>query len=357
MFQIKDITKQSNHLSAFYRNFTKNAIFFDIETTGLNWRTSHIYLIGVSYLLEDTWHIKQWFLQRPSEEKELLLEFSTFLKSFQRIIHFNGNSFDIPYLQHKYAFYQLSQPFEDLESADLYRMLKPWKNLLGLPGMKQKDLEDFQKLQRKDTFSGGGLIPVYQRYLSTADEELLSLLLLHNYEDVTGMIDLLPLLSYTRLTTEAYTEKNCRLLKDCLSFSLQLSDAVPQEIQQEDAICSLHVAGDQMELQIYGKQATMKHYYTDYKNYYYLPAEDTALHKSIAAYVDTGFKERAKASNCYQKMDGLFLPQPRICFHPAFYPELPKGMPYFLYQEASLSDIISSDQYLHSMIQYICGIK
>ena len=34
----------------------------------------------------------------------------------------------------------------------------------------------------------------------------------------------------------------------------------------------------------------MKFYYSDYKNYYYLPHEDMAIHKSVSMYVDPAFK-------------------------------------------------------------------
>ena len=59
-------------------------VFFDIETTGLSWRTSHLYLIGAAWMDGSVWHIRQWFLQKPSEEPELLDQFSDFLKGFSR---------------------------------------------------------------------------------------------------------------------------------------------------------------------------------------------------------------------------------------------------------------------------------
>ena len=37
---------------------------------------------------------------------------------------------------------------------------------------------------------------------------------------------------------------------------------------------------------------SLKYFYTDYKNYYYLPKEDMAIHKSVAAYVDRDHKKK-----------------------------------------------------------------
>ena len=54
----------------------EDCLFFDIETTGLSWRQSHLYLLGIVLFENDQWIMKQWFCQRPSEEKEVLEIFS-----------------------------------------------------------------------------------------------------------------------------------------------------------------------------------------------------------------------------------------------------------------------------------------
>ena len=54
---------------------------------------------------------------------------------------------------------------------------------------------------------------------------------------------------------------------------------------------------------------TLKYFYSNYKDYYYLPEEDQAVHKSVGAYVDKAHRRQARAFDCYQKKDGIFLPQ------------------------------------------------
>lgn len=53
----------------------ESCLFFDIETTGLSWRQSHLYLLGVIFYTSDGWIQKQWFCQRPKEEREVLEAF------------------------------------------------------------------------------------------------------------------------------------------------------------------------------------------------------------------------------------------------------------------------------------------
>jgi hypothetical protein len=52
------------------------------------------------------------------------------------------------------------------------------------------------------------------------------------------------------------------------------------------------------------------HFYEDYKNYYYLPKEDMAIHKSVGSYVDREYRRQATASTCYTKKNGCFFPLP-----------------------------------------------
>ena len=53
-------------------------------------------------------------------------------------------------------------------------------------------------------------------------------------------------------------------------------------------------------------EGTLKYYYPDQQNYYYLPLEDTAIHKSIGEYVDSSARKKATAKNCYSKKEGLY---------------------------------------------------
>ena len=62
--------------------------------------------------------------------------------------------------------------------------------------MKQKAIEQFLGVEREDIYSGGQLIEVYQDYLSSQDQALLDLLLLHNADDLRGMPGILPILNY-----------------------------------------------------------------------------------------------------------------------------------------------------------------
>ena len=56
-----------------------NAIFYDIETTGLSRYTASVYLIGAVHYEKNQWMLYQWMAENEEEEAAVLQEFSVFL--------------------------------------------------------------------------------------------------------------------------------------------------------------------------------------------------------------------------------------------------------------------------------------
>ena len=175
--------------------------YFDIETTGLSADTSNIYLIGVgSYTDSDTFTVIQWFADDYNSEKNILKEFLEYIKQFDIIIHYNGSTFDIPYINKKCKRHAVNpSALNEMKNLDIYHALRKYAALLQLPDKKLKSFERYVGLNRDDTFNGGELIEVYAEYIQNIylrkeNDKLLKLLLLHNYEDITGLSQVASLL-------------------------------------------------------------------------------------------------------------------------------------------------------------------
>ena len=179
-------------------------LFLDIETTGFLAANSSLYLIGCAFYTEGNWVIRQWFAQTSEEEPELLKAFLDFAHNFSYLIHYNGNTFDLPYLKNKAKKYGIECDFDQLEGLDIYRRVAPYKNFLKLPNCKLKTVEEFLGIRREDGYTGGELIQVYHDYTASYDYNLYRTLLLHNSDDMKGMLEVLPILSY-------YDLFNCNL--------------------------------------------------------------------------------------------------------------------------------------------------
>ena len=100
-----------------------NTIFFDIETTGFLAKNSHLYMIGILYVCKETntFTTVQWFSNEKNDEYELLLSFKGFVQDYDTLIHFNGNGFDIPYLEAKCETYNVDIAFNEFKHIDIYK--------------------------------------------------------------------------------------------------------------------------------------------------------------------------------------------------------------------------------------------
>ena len=176
--------------------FKENTMFFDIETTGFSQVKAIVYMIGCARRIKNRIVIDQYFAESVDDEAAVIEAFAGSLSGCSTIISFNGVGFDIPFLKNKYKKYKQEDPFCNVQILDIFKELSPIKPLLCLENYKQKSIEAFLGIDREDKYSGGELINVYYEYLAQKDDEKLSLLLTHNYEDVLGMTKLLSILSY-----------------------------------------------------------------------------------------------------------------------------------------------------------------
>lgn len=318
--------------------FTESSVFFDIETTGFSPLHTKVYLIGCAARKGNVICTTQFFAENPSEEKLILNAFASLLTHYNTLITFNGIGFDIPYLQERFKYHKLPDPFLGFQYLDIFKLLSKYKHILKLENMKQKTIEHFLGISRKDLYSGGELINVYDNYVKEPSEDALTLLRLHNYEDVTGMTDLLPILSYiqlfegnfevTALEKISYTEYEGT---HSLELHITLNTAFPLPKRFSFGFGDIYLTGflNQAKLKIKIYQGELKYFYSNYKDYYYLPEEDRAIHKSVAFYVDKNYRTRAKAATCYSKKTGCFLPQYSEIFEPYFKLEYHDKLSYF----------------------------
>lgn len=350
----------------------RETVFFDIETTGFSPVHTKLYLIGCLYYDQKNkaFNTVQWFLDDNSNERELILSFIEFIKNYKYIVHFNGEGFDIPYITHKCRLLgiedSLSRIFSDLESIDLYKICQTLKNILKLPSLKQKAIEEFLGISRKDTLSGGELIKIYDEYLKNKTNNSLALLILHNLDDIKGLVGLLEIIKYKKLFDGSFDIHSISIEnagyahKDNMQeaiIELSLNYTLPSRISGGNNIFYMTAFDNKAKLKIAVYTNELKFFYPNYKDYYYLPKEDCSIHKSVAFYVDKNFRTQAKAANCYSKKTGRFLPQTAEIISPYFKIEYNDKITYFEITDEFLKDVANIKIYSLHILKTILHLN
>lgn len=340
------------------QTFSEHAIFFDIETTGFSPARTSLYLIGCATRTGNTLCLDQFFAETKSEESEVISAFFSLLEQYDTILTFNGIGFDIPYLTAKCSTYHISEPFEHHSYVDLYKEAARIKRLLALPNLKQKSIEAFLGIDRIDEYSGGELIEVYKEYTKHPSKEALLLLRQHNYEDVLDMPKLLPILAYHKMldggvTLDSLEANEFRAydgsMQKELIFTLTLNIPVPKPVSLHHEDCHLTADHKTAKLGIRLFEGNLRHFFDSPKDYYYLPDEDRAIHKSIATYVDRAHRVQANTKNCYAWKCAIFLPQFEKQITPAFCTEAKDKKTYFELSE----DFITSEALQLDYVKHI----
>jgi uncharacterized protein YprB with RNaseH-like and TPR domain len=337
--------------------------FLDIETTGFTAKGSSLYLIGGAYYKNSTWNIIQWFSEDYSEEKEILNAFKSFAKEYSFFIHYNGNNFDIPYLKQKATMLQIDLSFLDNAGLDLYRRIAPYKSFLKLQNCKQKTIESFLNINRMDTYNGGELITMYHDYVSSPSKYGLQMLLLHNTDDMKGMLHIIPMLSYSDLFNALISVEKVQAnvftnyvgdKRKELYMQIKLKYSLPKKVSVFSDQC--YFIGDKAKasLRVPIHETELKYFYSNYNDYYYLPEEDTAIHKAVATYVDSSRRKKAKASTCYTKHTSSYIQQWELIKEPFFKKDYKSSNIYFELTDDIKKDRVFFNSYathvLHHMI-------
>ncbi len=351
-------------LSPFAQSFlTKDMLLFDIETCGLSAANCPVYCIGCGFLEEDSIAVELFFAENHLEEPLILSAFFKRLCAYSTVITFNGSTFDIPFLRKRIS--PNPSKLDTMASIDLYKEVCRMKKLFSLSSYRQKALEAFLGIARDDRYDGGQLIAIYRLYekgcsvdannhtallawdgvkdagrlTSGQRKELLDALLLHNRDDVRGMFDLLDLLSYQQLTNgtfqladcffeeenrDAFSTAGCDARPDAttnkaahpdatnqyLNLKFSCDTSFPRRLQQTTAYGTFVLEKNKVLLRLPVFCGVLKHFFEEYKDYYYLTEEDCAVHKSIGQFVDAAFRKKATKQTCYSKSTCSYLVLP-----------------------------------------------
>lgn len=362
---MQTITQTRDTSQLLCSDFPENYLFFDIETTGFSPNSAFVYLIGCAWRTGEVLYLTQYLADKREEEPELLKTFLEKISSFHTLVSFNGLGFDLPFLKGRMQKCGLSHSLDDLCYIDLFKDLSSLKNLILLENHKQKTVEQFLGIRRGDRYNGGELIPVYKQYSTSGDRELLNILLLHNCEDVLGIAGIYSIRRYEAFFRSSFQVTDIKVhqlpkgmdpsFEDQFELfcTFQSPVKVPKELHSDHAGFFVSIGTERSQIRLPIFHGEVKFFYENYSEYYYLPAEDRAIHKSVSSFVDNAYREKCKAYNCYLPKDGFFLPQLKEVFSPAYRRNYKDKISYFDMTPEFFTDSDKVEKYIHAVLDWV----
>ncbi len=154
-----------------YDFFKEDAVFLDIETTGLN-KDDDITVFGLYDGINTKIMIKGINLDYTALKKEL--------QKYKMIVTFNGASFDLPFIKRVYPSLIPKIPNFDVKSiTDKLGLKGGLKNIEKNLGIKRSNIVE--------KFYGGDALTLWRMYRATGDEYYLNLLVEYNEYDIINL--------------------------------------------------------------------------------------------------------------------------------------------------------------------------
>lgn len=304
-------------IDEYSRDYIKpKSLMYDIETTGFSRQHCTVYLIGCAYYHDNIITIEQFFAENPDDEVNVLKAFASMVDNFNTVITFNGLAFDEPFINDRCKIHNIEFR-KPRNHIDLFRICTSVKNILNLAAYNQKSIETFLGINRDDQYNGGQLIDIYKEYVANPSEDKLDLLLLHNHDDVKGMSDLIPIIAYRDFVNKMSQVDEFKIVDETdfqgnsvkelvITIKLDISLSNPVNFKVNDAYIS--ITDNILKCLIPLYQGELKYFIKDFKKYYYLPEEDICILREMATSIPSSRKVKAKASTCFIKQTGLFIP-------------------------------------------------
>ena len=320
----------------------KQILIYDIDTTSFEAANGCIFLIGVMYYQDEQLKFTQFFSESIEEEAQIIENFFDIAENYNILLSYKGESFDIPFIGKRlYTLKQnaLYNRFVSLRSrsVDIANEIMSVKAALGFSSTKLDYLRKKCGQKVPERINGENISKFYVEHI--AANKLRKLLettkraqncnMIGSYNPKPVLDDLAhikPDSGDRFLTDILYRNKEniesvVYLMRLARIFSIRkgrfnvtigigsFDSSEESDIINNFDTISFFVTADDFKLCIPAATVSLslKQFYPNYRDYYYFPAEDMAVHKSIAEFAAAGSKKKATAKTAYRNVSGSFI--------------------------------------------------
>ena len=176
----------------------RRVVFFDIETTGLSGGAGTIaFLAGCGWFEDEGFRVRQFFLAGPGGERAMLDALADVLSDASLLVTFNGRTFDVPFMEMRWAFHRAAPPTDEIPHVDmlpaarrLWRRREMSSALDGgcnLTSLERAVLD----VHRVGDVPGFEIPARYFHFLRTGDRPAVEPVLEHNRRDIVSLAALM----------------------------------------------------------------------------------------------------------------------------------------------------------------------
>ncbi len=326
MFRYQQKLLLTENTARWIRQEPAPPLFLNIETTGLRPQNSFLYLTGMAWYEDSNMQSLCLLAESRREEETLLRQCLAMAGRWGKVFTIGGSTFTRRYLAKRARNYvsgveELSAWFSGIQMEDIQHELLPYRDRLSLPNMKKESLEAFLGLTRRESITGKEMIDLYESWERNRDNSSRGRILAHHLDDLRSLTALFSLRSYLQFFRGQFGQDlQSSRSGDELIVSFSLLSPVPVPVSFTVCGTSAELSEQKARFHIPIYRGPLRYFLPGRPaDYYYLPQEEMAVHKSVGIYVDKSCRVKATSETCYIKKEGVYLPGDKA----------PEGLPLF----------------------------
>ncbi len=165
----------------------ETTLFLDTETLGLG--SQMIFLVGLASVTGERVVVEQIFAADIDREGALLAGLADRLSRAQRVVTYNGRSYDLPLLRDRAARHRI-RPWPRPSDVDLlHAARRAWKTRLPNCRLVSIERHVFGR-ERSGDVPGGDVPRLYRQAIRGGDRRILAPVFLHNALDLLSLVEL-----------------------------------------------------------------------------------------------------------------------------------------------------------------------
>lgn len=169
----------------------RRMVFWDTETTGLGGPGTYVFLVGLGYLEDDAFVVRQHFIRSPDEELAMLRTVAEALPQWPTMTTFNGVSFDLPLLRARMKVHDVKMDLRAVLHCDLlYGARRLWQRRLRNCRLQTLE-EHILDFKRQGDVPSAQVPGMYFDYLETGNLASLEGVFHHNVLDIISLAGLM----------------------------------------------------------------------------------------------------------------------------------------------------------------------
>lgn len=163
-------------------------VYIDTETTGLSGGSGTLaFLIGLAVVEVDALVVTQYLITRFAGEAAMLAAFARVLTADDRLVSYNGKSFDLPLMITRYRMQGETHPFDGLPHLDLLHAVRRLFNRRW-PDCRLTTMEDrLLGYRRRNDLPGSEAPAAWTDYVRQGRAERLIRVVEHNRQDIVSL--------------------------------------------------------------------------------------------------------------------------------------------------------------------------